>query len=152
MRIIRLILLAMMITAPAANALAAERGQTHVRALLVIASKSSGERGRSDDRLAEYEPTLRRILRFESFRLAGEGSANVPPTGRAIARLARGHLLELEQQPSDRGGIQLRVRWQEGARVLMGTVLSFQPGVPVVLGGPSTGTEGEAWAVIVIAN
>jgi hypothetical protein len=34
----------------------------------------------------------------------------------------------------------------------MSTGLTLQPGRPAVLGGPSTGKDGEVWAVIVVAE
>lgn len=142
MRLIPLfLLLAFSLVLPRSAALAAEGGHAHVEALLVIASN---QRGESDERLSSYEPTLRRILRFESYRLAGEGSADV--AGKATINLGHGHSLELES------GGSLRVNWKEGGRSLMNTGISPRSGVPVVFGGPSTGKEGEVWAVIIIVN
>lgn len=149
MRIIPLMLLALFAAFPNATT-AAEAGSTRVRALLVIASNQPGG---SDSRLSAYEPTLRRILRFESYRLVGEGSASVAPAGKASIRLGQGHSLALENQRADgRGGSRLQLGWQQGGRSLMNTGVALRPGVPAVLGGPSTGKEGEVWAVIVIAE
>eukprot|EP01035_Chromulina_nebulosa_P003854 gene3855-biopygen3167 len=99
---------------------AADGARANVRALLVLASS---QRGASDARLAEYEPTLRRILRFESYKLAGEGSAALAGGGKSTVRLARGHALELEMEKSDGKGVRLKVNWQEGRRSLMNTGL-----------------------------
>ena len=143
MRIIQLILLAAFTLLPG-PATAADSGSARVHALLVIASNQKGE---SDARLAAYEPTMRRVLRFESYRLAGEGSVTVSATGKASVNLGRGHSLQLE---SSAGG-RLQVNWQEGGRLLINTGLVLS-GKPAVLGGPSTGKEGEVWAVIVIAQ
>ena len=63
MRIIQLTFLAALFALSAVVGRAAD-----VRAILVIASN---QRGASDPKLADYEPTLRRVLRFESYRLAG---------------------------------------------------------------------------------
>jgi len=147
MRIIHFILLGLLLIAPHSGIAAG--GATHVRALLVVASNQKGE---SDARLSSYEPKLRSILRFESYRLAGEGSANLDSPGRASINLTRGHSLTLENQKSDGGGVRLQVTWQEGGRSLMNMGLVLRPGVPAVLGGPSTGKEGEVWAVILIAD
>src|SRR3954470_7469419 len=148
MRIIQFLFLALLLSTPR-GAAAAESGHTRVRALLVIAS---GKKGESDARLSAYEPTLRRMLRFDSYRLAGEGSGDVTSSGKTSVNLGRGHSLALEKQKTEKGGIRLQISWEEGGRMLMNTGVSPQPGVPIVLGGPSTGTAGEVWAVIVIAD
>jgi hypothetical protein len=148
MRIISLLFLAAFLVLPR-DAVAAEGGHTHVHALLVIASN---QRGASDARLSGYEPTLRSFLRFESYRFAGEASANLATPGKASASLGSGHSLELETEKSNGGGVRLRVDWRKGGRSLINSVLSLRPDVPAVLGGPSTGKEGEVWAVILIAD
>ena len=146
MRIIRFLFLAALIALPAIATRAADR--TQVRAILVIASN---QRGESDARLAAYEPTLRRILRFESYRLAGSGNATLS-AGKTSVDIGRGHTLALDVDKSDNQNASLRVRWEEGGRALMNTGLVLRAGVPAVLGGPSTGKEGEVWAVILVAN
>jgi hypothetical protein len=148
MRIIQLLFLAALLVLPRAG-IAADGGSTRIRAVLVLASN---QKGASDSRLSAYEPTLRRLLRFESYRLAGEGAGSVGSPGKASVNLGRGHSLQLETEKSDGKGVRLHVSWQEGGNSLMNTVLALRPGVPAVLGGPSTGKEGEVWAVILIAE
>jgi hypothetical protein len=147
MRIIQLMFLTALLVVSRGAAIAAETA--NVRAMLVIASN---EKGGSDSSLSAYAPTLRRILRFESYRLAGSGSANLGLPGKTGVNLGRGHALDLEADKSDGKGIRVRVRWEGDGRSLMNTGLVLQPGVPAVLGGPSTGKEGEVWAVILVAN
>ena len=130
-------------------ALAAGGGQGNVRALLVLASN---EKGASEARLAAYEPTLRRILRFESYKLVGEGSAALSGAGKTGVKLGRGHVVELEPEKSDGKGVRLKVNWLDGGRSLMNTGLVLRPGVPAVLGGPANGKGGEVWAVILVAD
>lgn len=146
MKTLRL-LLALMLTATACCALrAAER--TSLRAILVAASN---EKGASDRRLAAYEPTLRSILRFESYRFLGEGSAALAVPAEGTLSLGQGHRLEIETEASEKGAIRLRVAWYDGGQILMRTVISQRPGVPSVLGGPRRG-DGEVYAVIVIGR
>lgn len=148
MRIIQLIVLAALLLVP--RAFAADAGQTRVRALLVVASNQKGE---SDARLSAYEPNLRRVLRFESYRLAGEGSANLPSPGKAVVNLGHGHSLALETSKGEGGGsVRLQVNWQGSGRLLINTALVLPPGKPAVLGGPANGTTGEVWAVILITE
>ena len=147
MRLIQLLLIALVFTVPAA----AQRGTDdplNIRALLVIASNQGGK---SDPALSRYEPTLRRILRFDTYKLAGQGSARIGEGGGSIT-LARGHSLELEAEKSGGRGARIRANWEAGGRSLMNTGLVLRPGVPAVLGGPSTGTEGEVWAIIIVAD
>lgn len=131
----------------AGSARAAERA--HVQGILLAASS---ERGPSDPRLAAYEPTLRRILRFESYRFRGEGSAAIAVPEHGQISLGNGHQLEIETERSDGGGIHLRVRWTAGGSTLMNTGLVLRPGVPAVLGGPATGNGSEVYAVILIGS
>ncbi len=118
-----------------------------INAILVTASKSPGP---SDAQLRPYEATLRRILRFESFRLVGEGSTRISAPGKGQISLGRGHqlLLEIAGENSSR----IDATWRHGKGVLMRTGLSLRPGVPAVLGGPETGNRGEVYAVIVVAR
>ena len=145
MKSIRCLLAALLFTAGFASH-GAESGNASVRAILVAASNAEGE---SDRRLAPFEPTLRRILRFQSYRYLGEGSATVG-TGGTI-NLGQGHRLELEHESGDGKAVRLRVNWLDGRRSLMQTGLVLRPGVPAVLGGPARG-DGEVYAVIVIGR
>jgi len=135
-----------LLTAAGGTAAAAEPAS--VRAILVSASNAKGE---TDRRLAAYEPTLRRILRFESYRFLGEGTASlaVPAAGRL--GLGRGHTLELETEAADGKALRVKVRWLGEGRTLMNTGLSLRPGVPAVLGGPAN-DRGEVYAVILIGH
>ncbi len=119
-----------------------------VRAILVTASNAEGK---SDRRLAAYEPTLRRILRFNSYRFLGEAATAVDVPGDGNLSLGQGHRLELTTEQSDGGSLRLRITWFDGRRTLMQTGLVLRPGVPAVLGGPARG-EGEVYAVIVIGQ
>jgi hypothetical protein len=89
-------------------------GHGTVRAMLVLASN---QKGATDGRLADYEPTLRRILRFESYKLVGEGAASLGGAGRSSVKLGRGHSLEFAAEKSDGKGVRLKVNWA-GRRAL----------------------------------
>lgn len=147
MKTIRLILLLTSLCGLLSHARGADRAD--IQGILISASN---ERGATDGRLAAYEPTLRRILRFESFRFLGEDTASLNGPERARLDLGSGHQLEIETEPSDGKGIHVRVRWVSGGRALMNTGLVLRPGVPAVLGGPSTGHKGEVYAVILVGR
>lgn len=117
-------------------------------AILVVASRRPGK---SDPRLAPYEANLKRLLRFESFRQAGQGSAKIDVPGTGRIKLGEGQSLEVETSAPTDSGIRARARWIHGSKLLMDTGLVFRPGVPAVLGGPSKG-DNEVYAVILIAK
>lgn len=127
------------------------RGADHatIEGILITASS---EPGQTDRRLAAFEPTLRRILRFESYRFAGEGSTSVNVPGEETLSIGRGHELAVTVERSDGKSMQVKVRWTAEGRTLMNTGLVLRPGVPAVLGGPSTGNKGEVYAVIVVGR
>lgn len=146
MKTVRLLLGLLVLAMLLVPARAAER--TSLRAILVSASNAKGP---SDQRLAAYEPTLRSILRFESYHFLGEGSVSLAVPAQGTLSLGQGHRLEVETEASGKGTIRVRVSWLDGDRELMQTVISQRSGVPAVLGGPRRG-NGEVYAVIVIGR
>ncbi len=123
--------------------------QARIQGILISASNDHGE---TDRRLSAYEPTLKRILRFESYRFLGDDSASLAVPASGQLSLGDGHQLEITTESSDGKNIHVRVRWTQGGRTLMNTGLVLRAGVPAVLGGPSTGNKGEVYAVIVIGK
>ena len=164
MKTTRLFLLLFLCAAAAGIAVttrAAERNGAHenerdrggeragIQAILISASN---ERGETDRRLAPYESTLRRILRFEGFRFLGEDSTVLAVGGRDSLSIGDGQRLDLETDRVEGRAIHVRVRWTAGGRTLMNTGLVLNAGVPAVLGGPSTGNRGEVYAVILVGR
>ena len=147
MKSIRLVLLFTAIAGLFSAATAAERAR--IQGILISASNDHGE---TDRRLSAYEPTLKRILRFESYRFLGEDSASLAGREASQLSLGDGHQLEVVSESSDGNGIHVRVRWTQGGRTLMNTGLVLRSGVPAVLGGPSTGKKGEVYAVILLGK
>lgn len=147
MKTIRLIFLFAALAGLFSTAHAADRAR--IQGILISASN---DQGKTDQRLAAYEPTLKRILRFESYRFLGDDSASlaVPESGQLS--IGDGHQLEVVTESADGKGIHVRVRWTQGGRTLMNTGLVLRAGVPAVLGGPSTGKKGEVYAVIVVGR
>ena len=129
------------------GARAAERA--HIQGILISASNDKGE---TDRRLGPYEPTLRRILRFESYRFLGDDSTSLGATEKGHLSLGEGHEVEIETESAEGNTVRLRVRWLKVGRALMNTGLVLRPGVPAVLGGPSTGNKSEVYAIILIGR
>lgn len=121
---------------------AAEANRATINAILVIASN---ERGATDPKLAPYEANLKRTLRYESFRFAGEGSASVAAGGSAVVSLPNNNRLEVQAERSEGRGVRLKVRYG-------GTDVVIPPGKTVILAGRPAGKSGEVSAVIVTAE
>jgi hypothetical protein len=121
---------------------AADANRATIHAILVIASN---ERGPADPQLAPYESNLKRTLRYESFRFAGEGSAAVAPGGTAVVTLPNNNRLEVQAERGDGRGTRLKVRYG-------GTDVAIPPGKTVILAGRPAGKAGEISAVIVTAE
>ena len=143
--ILRFVFLFVVLAVPLASLRAAE---TSIQGILITASN---EPGKTDGRLAPYEPTLRRILRFESYHYVGEDRASLDVPASGNLSVGDGHTLEVVTERADGRSIQVKVRWTSGGRTLMNTGLTLRPGVPAVLGGPST-ANGEVYAVILIGR
>lgn len=123
----------------------------HARVQGILIS-ASNDRGETDRRLSAYEPTLRRILRFESYRFLGDDTASLGVPADGHLSLGEGNELEIQTESSDGRSVRLKVRWLKGGRTLMSTGLALRPGVPAVIGGPSTGHKGDVYAVILIGR
>ena len=147
MKTIRLNLLFALLCGLTLAAHAADRAS--LQGILISASN---EPGQTDRRLAAYEPTLRRILRFESFKFLGDDTASLSAPDDVRLSIGDGHQLAVEVERLDEKSIHVSVRWSGGGRTLMSTRLVLRPGVPAVLGGPSTGSKGEVYAVILIGQ
>jgi hypothetical protein len=117
------------------------------RCILVAASNEKRE---SDPRLAQYEPTLRRMFRFESYRFAGSGGARAAVPGETAMSLGQGHRIVLEVESVKGDQIRARVSWIDGGKTVMNTVLVLRRGVPMVHGGRESGSE--VLAVILVVS
>lgn len=120
-----------------------------VEGILITASN---EPGSTDRRLAAYEATLRRILRFETFHFVGDDRANLEVPSSGSLSLGDGHELTVEAERADGRSVHVKIRWTAHGRKLMDTGLVLRAGVPAVIGGPSTGQKGEVYAVILIGR
>jgi len=89
MKTIRLILL---LASLAGLCAVARADSANIRGILISASNESGQ---TDRRLAQYEPTLRRILRFESYRFLGDDSTSLEVPALGSLSIGDGHELEL---------------------------------------------------------
>ena len=147
MRIIRLLLLSLGILAFSQPTFAADGDSVTLRAILVSASKQPGK---TDSSLSRYESTLRRILRFESFKQLGSDRARANVPGNGSLSIGSGQSIEFGTESSKDDRLRVQITWKSGNRTLMRTGLALRPGVPAVLGGPARNDD--VFAVILIAE
>jgi hypothetical protein len=135
MKTIRLILLLASLAGLASFARAAET--VTVRGLLIAASQEPGE---SDPRLASYVANLRRIGRFESFRLLGDDSATLAVPANAALSFG-GQTVQLS---TEGGGAkpELRARWGSVDQQIVNST--------TMIVGPSTGRKGESYVLLLM--
>ena len=148
MRIIRLLLLSLGILPCCQPTFAADGDSVTLRAILVSASKQPGK---TDSSLSHYESTLRRILRFESFKQLGSDRARANVPGDGSLSIGSGQSIEFGTESSKDDRLRVQITWKSGNRTLMRTGLALRPGVPAVLGGPARNDD-EVFAVILIAE
>ena len=150
MKTTRLILSLLLLAFTLSHALVTQAAEhTAIQGILISASNDKGE---TDRRLSQYEPTLRRILRFESYRFLGDDNTSLGASQKGHLSLGEGHELEIETESSEGRSVRLKIKWVRNGRALMNTGLVLRPGVPAVLGGPSTGNKSEVYAVILIGR
>ena len=119
-------------------ALDASAQQTSVSATLIFAS-SQGES--IDPALKAYEGNLKRLFKYNSYRLQGRSNANLSIPGKSTISLGTGHRVELNAQPSDGSKVRLSVKWSDSRRMLLNTTFNQGRGKPLILGGPSAPSQ-----------
>ena len=143
----RILTIAFALLALTTAASAAESIQA--RGILVAASNEKRE---SDKQIAQYVPTLRRILRFESYRYLGSGSGRATEGSATSISIGQGQHLVVELIGVEGNQVRASVKWTDGDRTLMKTVLVMKRGGHAVIGGPPRGGGDEVLAVILIAS
>ncbi|BET67961.1 hypothetical protein ASA1KI_28790 [Opitutales bacterium ASA1] len=119
-----------------------------VQGILIVASNQPGQ---TDAKVQPYEPVLKRLLRFESYRSAGEGSTALTVPGTSTVTLGPRHRLEIESLGADANRVRVRVKWIEDRKELANTTLRLVRGTPAVIGGPGVpGSQGEVYGVLLL--
>jgi len=118
----------------------------NLEATLILASSNAS--GGVDRALRPYEPTLRRLFKYDTYQLLQRATASAPLPGRRRMSLGGGHRLEIEARQAEGGKIRLRTRWLRGDRLLVDTAVVASRNRPTVLGGPPA--EGGQGALLLI--
>lgn len=105
-----------------------------IDAMLILASNDPAP---LDRRLERVDYILRPLLRFETYRLLGQGSVLITTPGEAEIDLGDGHVLWL-RTGRDRSS-HVEVLWRKGEKRLLSTSVKLQRGRPTILGGVPQG-------------
>lgn len=101
-----------------------------IEAMLILASNDPAP---LDRRLERVDYLLRPLLRFETYRLMGQGSVMVPTPGETTIALGDGHFLRLKT--GKHRGAHVEVVWSRGDTRLMSTAVKLDRNKPTILGG-----------------
>ncbi|MFO7726334.1 MAG: hypothetical protein R6V45_12375 [Oceanipulchritudo sp.] len=125
-------------------------GQTGSSGLEVILVKAGNGKPGIDAALRPYAATLKRVFRFESYRMAGKKRLQVTSGGESVASLPGGQSLHVRSLESGSRGMKAEINWKRGGKNLLHTRINLRPESPAVLGGPK-GPEG-TWLLILRLN
>ena len=100
--------------------------------------------------LKAYEQNLKRIFKYSSYQLEGQGNTAIDLPSSGSIKLNSSHSLKLDASKTEDGKIKLKVNWSEGNKGLINTTLVVRAGQPTILGGPPLkGKPGNLILVIV---
>ena len=125
---ITLALLAM--TAVPITVLGAE--STSVTGILILATNDARE---TDSRLKSYEPTLRRLFKFQGYKQIGRSRTSIKIPGEGLLNFGNERLV-IKTTGNGNGSVRAKVQWLRGSKSMINTTVRMQPGVPTLLGGP----------------
>ncbi len=107
------------------------------KAVMIHASDNPSPK---DGRIQGIESKLRRMLKFQYYKHAGEGSASVSLPGSGTIQLGGGYSLSIQATDAGGGKISAKVQWKRGGSSLLSTQTRVSRGSPTVLGGVSQGS------------
>ena len=117
-----------------------------VTGVLILATD---EAGHTDAKLKLYEPTLRRLFKFQGYEQIGRSRTSMEVPGAGVLNFGNEKLL-IETTGNGNGSIRAKVRWRRGNRTMINTTVQMRPGVPTILGGPKqAGGKGNLIVVLV---
>jgi hypothetical protein len=120
-----------------------------LQATLIVAS----DEGTTDASLASHEATLRRVLRFKSFRRVGGSTASpLGPRGETTVEVGAGYSVDFWVNWITDREVEYGVRWFKGRLTLANTTLTRPRRSTSVVGGPATEDGQGTYAVIVTAR
>lgn len=112
----------------------AEAEPIEVEAMLILASN---EPAPLDRRLERVDYLLRPLLRFETYKLLGQGSVMLNADTSTSLALGDGYVLYLNTSKGKKNHVE--VSWQRGDTRLLSTSVTLQRNKPAILGGVPQG-------------
>ncbi|MDQ8202002.1 hypothetical protein [Pelagicoccus sp. SDUM812003] len=103
-----------------------------IQATLILGTNDGGG---VDSQLKRYEKNLKRVLRFDTFRQKGSGSASVSLPGKASINVGQGQSVSIEASDAGGGKLRIAARWAQ-----ISTTVVTPRGQPTVLVGPASGS------------
>lgn len=100
--------------------------------------RASNDGNGTDRALLPFEPTLKRLFKYDSYELRNRSAAKVSLPGQARMNLGNGHHLEIGAQAAASDKVRFRIRWFQADDLLVNTTVVASRDRPTVLGGPST--------------
>jgi len=117
-----------------------------VTGILILATDDAGD---TDARLKSYEPTLRRLFKFQGYKQIGRSRTSMAVPGDGVLNFGNDELL-IETTGNGSGSIRAKVQWRRGNNTMINTTVRMRPGVPTLLGGPKqAGGEGNLIVILV---
>jgi hypothetical protein len=132
----------------AADRVVAGGDRVAFQAILVVAS----DEGVTDASLAAFEPKLRGLFRFKSYRRIGGGSALIAAAGESTVLLGLGHSLDLWVDNVTETEVSFGARWFNEKVNLVNMKGTRRRGGETILGGPKTEDGHGHYAVIITAK
>ncbi len=119
-----------------------------VTGILILATDDAGD---TDTRLKSYEPTLRRLFKFQGYEQIGRSRTSMEVPGDGVLNFGNEKLV-IETTGNGNGSIRAKVQWQRGSKTMINTTVRMRPGVPTILGGPKQAGGKGNLIVILVAN
>lgn len=114
----------------------ARAGVANMEALLI---RASNDPAALNYKLDAVVPKLRKVFKFQSYDLIGEGNGSVNVPGSGTIDLGKGHSLEISLKGDKGDNYKAEIRWLQNGKVLFSTGAKMSRKEPLVLGGPKDG-------------
>lgn len=118
----------------------------------VVMIHGSNQNAEVHPRLKQYERNLKRIFKYTSYDLKGNGNTSVNLPGNSSINIGNGHSVQVRAEPSNGGKIKLTVVWAKSGRKLINTTMNVSRGHPTILGGPAARDGNGKLMLLIIAR
>ena len=121
---------------------------TSVTGILILATNDAGE---TDSRLKSYEPTLRRLFKFQGYKQVGRSRTSIEIPGEGVLNFGKERLV-IKTTGNGSGSVRAKVQWLRGSKSMINTTVRMQSGVPTLLGGSKQDGGNRNLIVVLVAD